>query len=70
MADFLSRITSLFGRRRRRGLNADLPVSILGYRFKDTDLLREALTHRSYANSVSTTRPTNDSSFSATRCWA
>ncbi len=52
MADFLSRIGAIFGRR-RRATDADLPASILGYRFRDIDLLRESLTHRSYANSVS-----------------
>lgn len=51
MAGLLSRITSLFQSRGRR--YDDLPTAILGYRFRDRELLREALTHRSYANSVS-----------------
>jgi ribonuclease-3 len=49
MSSFLSR---LWGRLSPATSGDDLPAEILGYRFRDRALLRKALTHRSYANSV------------------
>ncbi|MBI3873396.1 MAG: ribonuclease III [candidate division Zixibacteria bacterium] len=50
MPNLLSR---WFSRRRRRSAADEVAAqSVLGYHFRDPDLLQEALTHRSYANSV------------------